>query len=114
RYVNDAFGASHRIHASVVGPPTRLASAAGRLVQREVAVLGGLLVDPARPFVALVGGAKVADKLGVLRSLLRRVDLLVVGGGMAFTFLVASGHRVGRSLLEAEHVEDCRALLAQD
>jgi len=113
-YVNDAFGASHRRHASVVGPPTRLASAAGRLLTREVGVLGGLLVGPDRPFVAVVGGAKVGDKLGVLRSLLRRVDTLVLGGGMGYTFLAASGRDVGRSLLDAEHLDDCRALLAQD
>jgi len=112
-YVNDAFGSSHRAHASIVGPPARLPSAAGRLLAREVEVLGSLLVAPARPFVALVGGAKVADKLGVLRSLLTRVDTLVVGGGMAFTFLSAQGHRVGASLVDAGHVEDCRALLAE-
>jgi phosphoglycerate kinase len=111
-YVNDAFGASHRRHASIVGPPTRLPSAAGRLLAREVAVLGGLLRAPARPFVALVGGAKVADKLGVLGSLLGRVDQLVVGGGMAFTFLAARGHDVGDSLLDAAHVDACAAMLA--
>ncbi len=112
-YVNDAFGSSHRAHASMVGPPARLPSAAGRLLAREVEVLGSLLVAPARPFVAVVGGAKVADKLGVLRSLLTRVDTLVVGGGMAFTFLSAQGHRVGASLVDAGHVEDCRALLEE-
>ncbi|MGA2521474.1 MAG: phosphoglycerate kinase [Acidimicrobiales bacterium] len=112
-YVNDAFGSSHRAHASVVGPPARLPSAAGRLLAREVEVLGVLLVEPARPFVAVVGGAKVADKLGVLRALLTRVDHLVVGGGMAFTFLAAQGHRVGASLVDAGHVEDCRALLEE-
>jgi phosphoglycerate kinase len=110
-YVNDAFGASHRSHASVVGPPTRLPSAAGRLLEREVAVLGGLRGAPARPFVAVVGGAKVSDKLGVLRALLERVDTLVVGGGMAFTFLAARRHRIGASLLDAEQVEACAALL---
>jgi phosphoglycerate kinase len=83
-YVNDAFGVSHRNHASVVGPPTRLPSAAGLLLQREIEALGVLLGSPARPFVAVVGGAKVADKLGVLESLLGRVDALVVGGGMAW------------------------------
>ena len=74
-YVNDAFGASHRAHASVVGPPTRLPSAAGRLLEREVEVLGELLLEPPRPFVAIVGGAKLSDKLGVLRSLLDHVDV---------------------------------------
>ena len=97
-YVNDAFGVAHRRHASIVGPPTRLPSAAGRLLAREVEVLGGLLDDPARPFVAVVGGAKVADKLGVLEALADRVDVLVVGGAMAFTFLAAQGHEVGASL----------------
>ena len=92
-YVNDAFGVSHRRHASVVGPPSRLPSAAGFLLQREIEVLGGLLGAPDRPFVAVVGGAKVADKLGVLKALLDRVDALVVGGGMAFTFLAAAGPR---------------------
>ena len=80
-YVNDAFGVSHRNHASVVGPPSRLPSAAGFLLQREIEALGALMGSPARPFVAVVGGAKVADKLGVLNALLGRVDLLIVGGG---------------------------------
>ena len=110
-YVNDAFGASHRAHASIVGPPQWLPSAAGRLLEREAQVLGGLLGDPARPFVAVVGGAKVKDKLGVLRSLLGRVDRLVVGGGMAFTFLAAAGHEVGGSLVDPAHLHDCRVLL---
>jgi phosphoglycerate kinase len=110
-YVNDAFGVSHRRHASVVGPPSRLPSAAGRLLQQEVEVLDRLLTDPARPFVAIVGGAKVADKLGVLDSLLQLVDRLVVGGGMAFTFLAAAGHRIGDSLLDPDHLGDCRRLL---
>ena len=110
-YVNDAFGASHRAHASIVGPPARLPSAAGRLLAREVEVLGSLLTEPARPFVAVVGGAKVAEKLGVLRSLLEKVDRLVVGGGMAYTFLVAQGHPVGRSLLDPDSVEECGAII---
>src|SRR5207249_623501 len=78
-YVNDAFGAAHRAHASIVGPPARLPSAAGRLLAREVEVLGGLLHEPKRPFVAVLGGAKVSDKLGVLESLLTKVDVLLVG-----------------------------------
>jgi phosphoglycerate kinase len=110
-YVNDAFGVSHRRHASVVGPPTRLPSAAGLLLQREIEHLGPLLGTPDRPFVAVVGGAKIADKLGVLTALLGRVDTLVVGGGMAFTFLAARGHDVGGSLVDVERIPDCVALL---
>jgi phosphoglycerate kinase len=112
-YVNDAFGASHRAHASVMGPPARLPSAAGRLMQREVKVLGGLLHQPPRPFVAVVGGAKVADKLGVLRALLERVDRLAIGGAMAFTFWAAQGRPVGASLVEPLRVPECRRLLAE-
>jgi phosphoglycerate kinase len=110
-YVNDAFGVSHRNHASVVGPPARLPSAAGFLLQKEIEALGALLGDPARPFVAVVGGAKVADKLGVLEALLDRVDALVVGGGMAFTFLAAAGHDVGGSLVDRDRVAECAALI---
>lgn len=110
-YVDDAFGASHRAHASVVGPPGRLPSAAGRLLEREVEVLGGILSDPARPFVAALGGAKVSDKLGVIDALLTKCDTLLIGGAMAFTFLVAQGHDVGESLLEADRVDHCRDLL---
>ncbi len=110
-YVNDAFGVSHRRHASVVGPPARLPSAAGFLVERELAGLGTLIGSPKRPFVAVVGGAKVADKLGVLESLLERVDALLVGGGMAFTFLAAAGHTVGASMVDQDRVEECRRLL---
>jgi phosphoglycerate kinase len=110
-YVNEAFGVAHRRHASIVGPPQFLPSAAGLRLAKEVEVLGGILRDPARPFVAVVGGAKVADKLEVLKVLATKVDTLVVGGGMAFTFLAARGQRVGNSLLDEERIEDCRALL---
>jgi len=110
-YVDDAFGAAHRSHASIVGPPKRLPSAAGRLLAREVEVLAGLLEHPAHPFVAVVGGAKVADKLGVLRSLARRVDALIVGGGMSYTFLAALGHTIGSSLFDASKVAECAELL---
>jgi len=110
-YVNDAFGAAHRAHASVVGPPARLPSAAGRLLAREVEVLGGLLAGPARPFVAVLGGSKVSDKLGVIKALLDQVDALVIGGGMCFTFLAALGHTTGSSLLEPDQVGTCRDLL---
>jgi len=112
-YVNDAFGASHRSHASIVGPPARLPSAAGRLLAKEVEVLGGLLDNPARPFVAVLGGAKVSDKLGVIKALLDKVDTLVVGGAMSFTFALAQGHGVGDSLKQADWVDACRDLLAQ-
>jgi phosphoglycerate kinase len=110
-YVNDAFGAAHRAHASIVGPPARLPSAAGRLLAREVEVLGGLLEQPARPFLAVLGGAKVSDKLGVIEALLARVDGIVVGGGMCFTFLRALGHATGESLVEEDQVETCRRLV---
>ena len=111
-YVNEAFGASHRAHASIVGPPPRLPHAGGRLLEREVAALGALLEHPARPFVAILGGAKVSDKLGVLDALLARCDTVLVGGAMAFTFLLAQGHGVGESLVEPDGVDDCRRLLA--
>ncbi len=111
-YVDDAFGAAHRSHASVVGPPTQLPSAAGRLLAREVEVLGGLLGSPGRPFVTVLGGAKVSDKLGVIDALLERCDTLLVGGAMAFTFLAARGIDVGASRLEADRVDHCRELLA--
>lgn len=110
-YVNDAFSASHRAHASIVGPPARLPSAGGRQLAREVEVLGGLLGAPERPFVAIVGGAKVSDKLGVLRALAAKVDVLAVGGAMAFTFLLAQGHDVGASLVDPGQVDECRRLL---
>jgi len=110
-YVNDAFGAAHRAHASVVGPPKHLASAAGRLLAREVEVLGQLVSAPKRPFVAVLGGAKVSDKLGVLAALSEKVDVLVIGGGMAFTFLAAQGHDVGDSLLQADQIDACKELL---
>jgi len=110
-YVNDAFGASHRAHASVVGPPRFLPSAAGRLLQREIEVLLPLRDEPARPFVVILGGSKVSDKLGVIDSLLEVADALVIGGGMCFTFLAAQGHRIGDSLVEFDHVDTCRRLL---
>jgi phosphoglycerate kinase len=104
-YVDDAFGAAHRAHASIVGPPRTLPSAAGRLLAREVEVLTRLREDPARPFVAILGGAKVSDKLGVIEALLDVVDTLLLGGAMCFTFLAAQGRSVGDSLLERDQVE---------
>ena len=111
-YVNDAFGAAHRAHASIVGPPSSLPSAAGRLLQREVEVLEAMRSAPKRPFVAVLGGAKVSDKIGVIESLLEVVDALVIGGGMCFTFLAAKGHPVGDSLCERDQIDTCKALLA--
>ncbi len=110
-YVDEAFGAAHRAHASIVGPPQFLPSAAGLRFAREVEVLGGIMERPARPFVAIVGGAKLADKLDVLKVLTTKVDTLVVGGGMAFTFLAAKGQHVGNSLFDPAHLQDCRDLL---
>ena len=111
-YVNDAFGASHRSHASIVGPPQHVPSAAGRLLEKEVEILGGLRTGAKRPFVAVLGGSKVSDKLGVIEALLKKVDQLVVGGGMCFTFLAAQGNQVGASLLEEDMIDTCAALLA--
>ncbi len=110
-YVNDAFGACHRAHASIVGPPAHLPSAAGRLLAKEVEVLGRLLEDPERPFVAVLGGSKVSDKLGVIEALLDNVDSLVIGGGMCFSFLKAMGHDIGDSLVEEDQVDACKKLL---
>jgi len=110
-YVNDAFGASHRAHASIVGVAERLDSAAGLLLTDEVERLERLLRDPQRPFVAVLGGAKVSDKLGVIANLLERVDAMCVGGAMAFTLLVARGKAVGRSLVEEDRVEEVRGVL---
>ena len=110
-YVNDAFGASHRAHASIVGPPRVLPSAAGFLLAREVEVLGRLLDGADRPFVAILGGAKVSDKLGVIDALLDRCDTVLVGGAMAFTFFLAQGNAVGDSLVEPDMVDECRRLL---
>jgi phosphoglycerate kinase len=110
-YVDDAFGAVHRKHASVYDVAQRLPHAAGALVQREVDVLLRLTENPERPYVVVLGGSKVSDKLAVIESLLPRVDKLLVGGGMCFTFLKAEGHDVGDSLLEEEQVDACRRLL---
>jgi phosphoglycerate kinase len=112
-YVNEAFGASHRAHASIVGPPRVLPHAGGRLLHREVGVLSKLLADDvARPFVAVLGGAKVGDKLGVIDALLDRCDKVLIGGAMAFTFLLAQGVDVGDSLVQPEMVDQCSRLLA--
>jgi phosphoglycerate kinase len=111
-YVDDAFGACHRAHASIVGPPRTLPSAMGLLLQKEVDVLLGLRNDPKHPFVAVLGGAKISDKLGVVEALLKIVDQLVIGGAMCFTFLAALGNPIGDSLWEPDQVDTCRRLLA--
>ncbi len=111
-YVDDAFGSAHRAHASVVGVPERLPrKAAGRLLAREVAALGRLLGEPERPFAALLGGAKIEGKIDTLENLLPRLDALLLGGGMANTFLAALGHGVGASLFEPDRVEVARQIL---
>ncbi|MEI4271412.1 phosphoglycerate kinase [Klenkia sp. LSe6-5] len=112
-YVDDAFGAVHRKHASVYDVATRLPHAAGRLVATELDVLTRLTEDPQRPYVVVLGGSKVSDKLAVIEAMLPKVDRLLVGGGMCFTFLAAQGHGVGDSLLETDQVETCRRLLAE-
>jgi phosphoglycerate kinase len=112
-YVDDAFGAVHRKHASVYDVATRLPHAAGRLVARELEVLTRLTQEPERPYVVVLGGSKVSDKLAVIEALLPKVDRLLVGGGMCFTFLAAQGHGVGGSLLEVDQVETCRRLLEE-
>lgn len=112
-YVNDAFGAVHRRHASVHDVAARLPHVAGRLVLREVEVLSKLTGEPERPYVVVLGGSKVSDKLAVIEALLPKVDKLLIGGGMCFTFLKAQGHEVGTSLLEEEMVDTCRDLLAR-
>jgi phosphoglycerate kinase len=110
-YVDDAFGAVHRKHASVYDVAARLPHAAGELVLREVGVLRRLTEEPARPYVVVLGGSKVSDKLAVIESLLPKVDRLLVGGGMCFTFLAAAGHDVGDSLLEADQIDAVRGFL---
>jgi len=110
-YVNDAFGAAHRAHASTEGVAKILPAYAGLLLEKELLALGGLLRAPERPFLAIIGGAKVSTKIDVLRALLARVDALAIGGGMANTFLLATGLRIGRSLAEADRAGEARAIL---
>jgi len=110
-YVNDAFGTAHRAHASTAGVPNYLPAVAGFLMERELQMLGQILADPAHPFVAILGGAKISGKIGVIHSLLSNVDLLLVGGGMANTFLKAQGHEVGLSLVEDDSLGEAREIL---
>lgn len=112
-YVSDGFGVVHREQASVTDIARLLPSAAGRLVHKEASVFAKLLSDPARPFVVILGGSKVSDKLGVIGNLIGRVDRLLIGGGMAYTFLAAQGHEVGNSLLEADQIDTVRGFIEQ-
>lgn len=112
-FVNDAFGTSHRAHASNVGVSTYLPSALGLLVEKEMSIMGKALEEPARPFVAILGGAKVSDKIGVIENLISKVDSILVGGGMAYTFLKAQGYDIGRSLLEEDKMDLARGLIDQ-
>ena len=111
-YVNDAFGTAHRAHASTVGVPKLLPAYAGLLMEAEIKALSGLLEKPERPFAAVIGGAKVSGKIEVLTNLMDKVDLFVVGGGMANTFLVAQGKSVGKSLAEYDRIDDAKRILA--
>jgi phosphoglycerate kinase len=112
-YVNDAFGTAHRAHASTEGITHFLPSVAGMLMQKELEALGGLLVSPARPFACVFGGAKVSDKIGMIRTMLQRVDVVLVGGGLAATFLKARGLEIGRSLFEAEMLQEAQLILTE-
>jgi phosphoglycerate kinase len=112
-FVNDAFGTAHRAHASTAGVADYLPAAAGLLLEKEIEVMGGALADPRRPFIAILGGAKVSDKIGVIKNLLTKVDHLIIGGGMANTFLKAKGYAVGKSLLEEDKVELAQSLLSE-
>ncbi len=110
-FCNDAFGSAHRAHASTAGVADHLPAVCGYLIEKEIGVMGKALSDPARPFVAILGGAKVSDKLGVIQNLLEKVDTLIIGGGMAYTFLAAKGYGVGTSLLDSEKLDYCREML---
>ena len=110
-YVSDAFGAVHRAHASTAGVAKYLPAVCGYMIQKEISVMGKALTDPARPFVAILGGAKVSDKLNVIDNLLGKVDTLIIGGGMAYTFLAAKGYGVGTSLLDTEKIDYCRTMM---
>ena len=110
-YVNDAFGTAHRAHSSTAGVADYLPAYCGYLIQKEIRIMGGALNDPKRPFVAILGGAKVSDKIGVINNLITKVDTLIIGGGMAYTFFVALGYNVGNSLCEADKVELAKELM---
>ena len=110
-YVNDAFGTAHRAHASTAGVAAYLPAVCGYLIQKEISIMGKALSSPERPFVAILGGAKVSDKLNVINNLLTKVDTLIIGGGMAYTFLAAQGYSVGTSLLDSEKIDYCKDMM---
>ena len=112
-YVNDAFGTAHRAHATTAGVADYLPAVCGYLIQKEIGIMGKALADPARPFVAILGGAKVSDKIGVIENLIEKVDTLIIGGGMAYTFFKANGSSVGTSLCEDDKVELAREMMAK-
>ena len=112
-FVNDAFGTAHRAHSSTAGVADYLPAVCGYLVQKEVSIMGKALADPERPFVAILGGAKVSDKLNVINNLLEKVDTLIIGGGMAFTFLAAKGYDIGKSLVDSEKIDYCKEMMAK-
>ena len=112
-YVNDAFGTAHRAHASTAGVADYLPAVCGYLIQKEITIMGGALTEPKRPFVAILGGAKVSDKIGVINNLLDKVDTLIIGGGMAYTFMNALGYSIGTSICEADKVELAKDMMAK-
>ena len=112
-FVNDAFGTAHRAHSSTAGVADYLPAVCGYLVQKEVSIMGKALADPERPFVAILGGAKVSDKLNVINNLLEKVDTLIIGGGMAFTFLASKGYDIGSSLVDSEKIDYCKEMMAK-
>ncbi len=112
-FVNDAFGTAHRAHASTAGVADYLPAVCGYLVQKEVSIMGKALANPEHPFVAILGGAKVADKLNVINNLLDKVDTLIIGGGMAYTFAAAQGYSVGKSLLDESKIDYCKEMMAK-
>ena len=112
-FVNDAFGTAHRAHSSTAGVADYLPAVCGYLIQKEIGIMGKALADPERPFVAILGGAQVSDKLNVINNLLEKVDTLIIGGGMAYTFLAAKGYSVGKSLLDTEKIDYCKEMMAK-
>jgi 3-phosphoglycerate kinase len=111
-YVNDAFGTAHRAHATTAGIADYLPAVSGFLIQKEIDVMGKALSNPERPFVAILGGAKVSDKIEVIKNLIDKVDALIIGGGMAYTFLKVQGHQIGKSLVEDDYLETAKNFLA--